>query len=229
MVDDDMEMRDVPVLAGPMRAPESGDAPRRLVVLLHGVGSNGDDLIGLAAHFAQGLPDAEFLAPNAPFDCEYSPMGFQWFDIMGEEGEARLAQIRHAAGIVDSFLDTELARRGLTEADLALVGFSQGTMISLFVGLRRNSACAGILGYSGRLDAPHLLGDEITARPRVMLVHGEQDDRLPVSLMDEAAAVLTRNGVSVVTHRRPGLGHGIDQDGVMLGAGFLAGLFKAAE
>ena len=153
MVDDDMEMRDVPVLAGPMRAPESGAAPRRLVVLLHGVGSNGDDLIGLAPHFAQGLPDAEFLAPNAPFDCEYSPMGYQWFDIMGGEGEERLAQIRHAAGIVDSFLDTELARRGLTEADLALVGFSQGTMISLFVGLRRGSACAGILGYSGRLEA----------------------------------------------------------------------------
>ena len=222
-------MQDAGILAGPSLAPASGAAARQLVILLHGVGSDGSDMIGLAPMFAQAVPDAAFLAPNAPHPFKMAPMGFQWFDIMGEEGEARLAQIRHAAGIVDSFLDTELARRGLTEADLALVGFSQGTMISLFVGLRRASACAGILGYSGRLEAPHLLGDEITARPRVMLVHGEQDDRLPVSLMDEAAAVLTRNGVSVVTHRRPGLGHGIDQDGVMLGAGFLAGLFKAAE
>jgi phospholipase/carboxylesterase len=224
-----MEMRDAPVLSGPTRAPDSGTEARRLIVLLHGVGSNGDDLIGLAPHFAQVVPDAEFLAPNAPFDCEHSPMGYQWFDITGEEGDARLAQLRHAASIVDAFLDTELARRGLVEADLALIGFSQGTMISLFVGLRRHAACAGILGYSGRLEAPHLLADEIRCRPRVMLIHGEQDDRLPVALMDEAQAALSRNGVSVVTHRRPRLGHGIDQDGVMLGAGFLASLFKEAE
>ena len=224
-----MEMRDAPVLSGPTRAPDSGADARQLIVLLHGVGSNGDDLIRLAPHFAQVLPDAEFLAPNAPFDCEYSPMGYQWFDITGEEGDARLAQLRHAAAIVDGFLDTELARRGLTDADLALIGFSQGTMISLFVGLRRAAACAGILGYSGRLEAPQLLDDEIRCRPRVMLVHGEQDDRLPVTLMDEAQAALSRNRVPVVTHRRPRLGHGIDQDGVMLGTGFLASLFKAAE
>ena len=133
----------------------------------------------------------------------------------------RLAQVRNGAMIVDAFIDAELAKRGLSDDKLVLCGFSQGTMLSLHVGMRREKPCAGILGYSGRLESPELLQNEIRARPPVMLIHGEEDPLLAVDMMDKAADVLSENGVTVETHRRPGLGHGIDEDGVRLGAGFL--------
>lgn len=216
-----------PAMSGPEQVPSSGGAAKQLVLLLHGVGSNGDDLIALAPLFALALPDARFIAPNAPFPCDMVPMGmgYQWFDIQSQEGDERLRQLRATAEIVNAYIDSELARHGLGDNDLALVGFSQGTMISLHVALRREGRCAGILGYSGRLEAPETLAGEIKSRPPVMLVHGEMDDRLPVDLMDSAAATLKENGVKVDTHRRPNLGHSIDHEGVALGAGFLTGLF----
>lgn len=216
-----------PGMSGPEQAPAGGVAAKQLVLLLHGVGSNGDDLISLAPLFAQALPDAHFIAPNAPYPCDMMPMGmgYQWFDIMTQEEAERSRQLRVVAKIVDRYIDGELARLGLADKDLALIGFSQGTMISLHVAMRRASACAGVLGFSGRLEAPDTLADEIRSRPPVMLVHGEMDDRLPVELMDDAAAMLKQNGVKVETHRRPSLGHSIDQEGVALGAGFLTGLF----
>ncbi len=216
-----------PAMSGPDQAPANGGAAKQLVLLLHGVGSNGDDLIALAPLFAQVLPDAHFIAPNAPYPCDMVPMGmgYQWFDIMTQEAAERLHQLHAVAKIVDSYIDGELARLGLADNDLALIGFSQGTMISLHVSLRRAAACAGILGYSGRLEAPETLAGEIKSRPPVMLIHGEMDDRLPVVLMESAAATMQENGVRVKTHRRPHLGHSIDQEGVALGAGFLTGIF----
>ena len=211
---------------GPTFGPSGGAEAIPLVILLHGVGSNGDDLISLAPLLAQALPDAEFLSPNAPYRCEMSPMGFQWFDILTQDAEKRLAQLRVTAEIVNTYIDDQLARRGLTDKDLVLGGFSQGTMISLFVAPRREVACAGVLGYSGRLESPHLLAGEIKSRPPVLLIHGELDDRLPAPLMDEAAATLRENRVPVETHCCPGLGHSIDPDGVMLGAGFLIRAFS---
>jgi phospholipase/carboxylesterase len=218
---------DPPRLSGPRFGPAAGGAPKQLVVMLHGYGANGDDLIGLAQPLAQVLPHAEFLSPNAPYPCAANPFGgFQWFDVWQHDDVDRLTQLRATSAIVNRFIDAELAARSLTDADLALVGFSQGAMLSLHVGLRRDSACAGILGYSGRLEAPDTLPDEIASRPPVLLIHGEADELLPVALMDAAAAVLAANGVRVETHRCPGIGHGIDQDGVRLGAGFLSVVFS---
>ena len=148
-------------LSGPSQPPASGSKPKQLVVLLHGYGSNGDDLISLAPFFAQALPDAEFLSPNAPFPCELSPMGFQWFGFEDRTPEMLLGGARLAAEILDRFLDAELARRGLKDRDLALVGFSQGTMMALQVGPRRPNRMAGILGFSGSLIAPQLLNTEL--------------------------------------------------------------------
>ncbi len=224
-----MEMQDSGILAGPSLEPAQGGRARQLVILLHGVGSDGSDMIGLAPLFAQAVPDAAFLAPNAPHPFEMAPMGFQWFDIKSQDPEERLSQLRTTAQIVDGFIDDELARRNLTDSDLVLGGFSQGTMIALFVGLRRDNPCAGILGFSGRLEAPHTLPDEIKSRPPVLLIHGEEDDRLPIALLDQATAALLANDVPVRTHRCPGLGHGIDQDGIMLGAAFLRESFPDTE
>ncbi|MBM3486088.1 MAG: phospholipase [Alphaproteobacteria bacterium] len=209
-------------LSGPSLAPASGGAARSLVILLHGVGADGDDLIGLAPYFARALPDARFVAPNAPDRCEFSPSGYQWFSIQTPDPAARLAGARRAAALLDRFIDTELARAGLAEDRLALVGFSQGTMMSLFVAPRRARAVAGVLGYSGRLDSPDALAAEARSRPPVVLVHGTEDELLPVRLMAEAARGLEAAGLAVTTHARPGLGHGIDPEGVAIGTAFLA-------
>ncbi len=216
-------MTDLPKLSGPSFGPAEGGNPQSLVLLLHGYGANGDDLIGLAPPFSQVLPNTEFLSPNAPYPCESNPFGgLQWFEVWQAEGVNRLAEVRRGADIVNSYIDQELEKRGLTDDQLIMCGFSQGTMLSLHVALRREAPCAGILGYSGRLESPEVLGDEIIARPPVMLIHGEDDAMLSVDLMDTAANYMRDCGVSVETHRRPGLGHGIDPDGIRLGAGFMS-------
>ena len=208
-------------LAGPSRPPVAGGKPRRLVILLHGLGADGHDLIGLAPYWAPLLPEAEFLSPNAPFPCDMAPYGYQWFSSQDRSDEARLAGVRAAAPILDAFIDEALAERGLEGRDLMLVGFSQGTMMALFVGLRREEPVAGILGFSGRLIAPELLETELRARPPVLLVHGTEDPLVPYSSLDEAKTALAGLGVPVDTLACPGIGHSIDENGLRRGAAFL--------
>lgn len=208
-------------LSGPSHPPQSGGKPKRLVILLHGLGADGNDLIGLAPYWAPLLPDAEFLSPNAPFPCDMAPYGYQWLSARDPSPEARLAGARAAGAILDGFIDEALAARGLGEGDLALVGFSQGTMMSLFVGPRRERQLAGIVGYSGRLIAPELLAGEIRSRPPVLLVHGTGDPMVPFASMAEAEAALKDAGVPVETLTCPGIGHSIDGDGLQAGGRFL--------
>jgi len=215
-------------LSGPSQPPNAGGKPKQLVALLHGYGSNGDDLIGLAPFFAQALPEAEFLSPNAPFPCEISPMGFQWFGLEDRSPEMKLGGVRLAAEILDLFLDAELAKRGLKDRDLALVGFSQGTMMSLHVGPRRPNRLAGILGFSGSLIAPHLLKAEMKSKPPVFLVHGTADQVVPYGALSQAEKALKDAGIPVETESRPGLPHSIDQAGAQKGALFLRQRFGAA-
>ncbi|HEX6121252.1 MAG TPA: alpha/beta fold hydrolase [Dongiaceae bacterium] len=212
-------------LSGPSQPPAARGKPKQLVVLLHGYGSNGDDLISLAPFFSQTLPDAEFLSPNAPFQCELSPMGFQWFGFEDRTPEMRLGGARLATEILDRFLDAELARRGLEDRDLALVGFSQGTMMSLHVGPRRPNQIAGILGFSGSLIAPQLLNSELKSKPPVYLVHGTADQVVPYAAMAQAEKALRDAGIPVETESRPGLVHSIDQVGAQKGAQFLRRCF----
>jgi len=215
-------------LSGPSQPPASGGKPKQLVVLLHGYGSNGDDLIGLAPFFAQALPEAEFLSPNAPFPCELSPFGFQWFGLEDRSSEMKLGGVRVAAQILDPFLDAELAKRGLADRDLALVGFSQGTMMSLHVGPRRPNRIAGILGFSGALIAPQLLAEETRSKPPVFLVHGTADQVVPFGALAQAEEALRDAGIPVETESRPGLVHSIDQVGAQKGALFLRRCFGVA-
>ena len=213
-------MTDLPQLSGPEAEPASGGAAQQLVVFAHGYGADGNDLIGLAPYFAQVAPDAAFISPNAPYRCAGSPFGYQWYDVWMQDRAQRLEAIRSTAAIFDNFLTEQLARRNLTEDRLVLVGFSQGTMMSLFVAPRRERAVAGIVGYSGRMEAPQLLADEIRSKPPVVLVHGDSDEMLPVAEMATAAAALEACGVEVETHVRPGLGHGIDENGILIGLEF---------
>jgi len=208
-------------LEGPSQPPRRGGKPKSLVVLLHGLGADGDDLISLAPYWAPLLPETEFLSPHAPFPCDMAPMGYQWFSFQDRSPEAVLAGVRAAAPFLDGFLDDVLAARGLDESRLALVGFSQGTMMSLFVGLRRAKAVAGILGFSGRLIGEELLGEELRSKPPVLLMHGTADELVPFDSLGHAERHLQALGVPVTTLERPGLGHSIDEIELAKGGEFL--------
>ena len=215
-------MSEIPQLFGPSGGPASGGAPKQVVILAHGLGADGNDLIGLAPYFAQLLPDALFISPNAPFPCDMGGSGYQWFSYQDRAPEPVLAGVRAAAPILDAFIDRVLTETGLPDDKLALVGFSQGTMMSLFVSLRRAKPIAGIVGFSGRLIGPETLAAEIKSRPPVVLVHGDRDDIVPVSVLPEAVNTMKAAGVPVDAYVRPGLTHSIDPEGIEIGSEFLA-------
>ncbi|MEQ8267121.1 MAG: prolyl oligopeptidase family serine peptidase [Parvibaculum sp.] len=211
-------------LTGPSVAAASGTA-RQLVILCHGYGSDGNDLIGLAPYWQRLLPDAAFIAPNAPQRCDGNPMGYQWFPITRLDPAEIARGVGAAAPVLDRFIDEQLKLRGLDGSQLALVGFSQGTMMALHVGLRRAVAPACILGFSGALAMPERLAAEIACRPPIFMVHGDMDDMLPVSRMHEAVQALGEAGLPVQWHVSPGLGHSIDQAGLELGGRFISDAF----
>jgi len=212
-------------ISGPSHAPASGNAPQQLVVLCHGVGADGQDLIGLAPYFAKVLPDAMFIAPNAPEAYDMAPIGHQWFSLDEATAETRLAGTQSAAPMLNAFIDQNLKSLGLDDSRLALVGFSQGTMMALHVALRREKQMAGVIGYSGALVGEGLLLSEVTSRPPVLLVHGAMDDIVPPDSLDHAARALAMAGVTVTSEMRPNLGHGLDDRGIMIGMDFLAHVF----
>ncbi len=221
-------MRDILQLSGPTQKPQSGGKAKQLVVLLHGYGSDGNDLIGLAPHWAPLIPDAEFVALNAPYPCEMAPFGHQWFSLADDSQAARLAGVRAAAGMLNAFIDEALKARGLDDSKMALVGFSQGTMMSLYVAPRRASAPAAVVGYSGALIGPQELPKEIRSRPAVLLIHGDADPVVPHSELAWAEKALSELGVPVTVETRPRLTHSIDERGLMLGGRFLAKAFSVA-
>lgn len=200
--------------------PKAGGAPRQLVVLLHGIGADGNDLISLAPFYQSVLPGAHVTAPNAPFPFDMAPFGYMWFSIANLAALTRLDGVRTAAPFLDAFLDRELARHGLSEADLLLVGFSQGAMMALHVGLRRPRSPAGIISHSGMVVADAGFATEIRQRPPVLLTHGSADEVLPVACLPAAEAALMAARVPVEAHRIAGLGHGIDEETLRLDLAF---------
>jgi phospholipase/carboxylesterase len=213
-------------LDGPRLPPQSGTA-KQLVVFLHGYGADGNDLIDIGRAWAALLPDTAFVSPHAPRPCGQAPMGREWFPLTMRDPGERWTGVNQAAPGLQRFLDAELLRLGLPPAALALVGFSQGTMMALHVGLRRPVAPAAIVGYSGMLAMPENIDPdkfaaEITSRPPVLLVHGDQDPLIPVEALFHAAQSLATLGVPVEWHISPGVAHGIDQEGLRQGGEFLA-------
>ncbi len=213
-------------LDGPRLPPANGAPARKLVIFAHGYGSNGEDLIGLASYWAAMLPDAAFISPNAPERVPGQPMGFQWFGLSSLSPDVIARGVAAAASTLDGFIDAELARHGLTPADCALVGFSQGTMMSLHVGLRRTEALAGIVGFSGRLAAPEMLAAERRSRPPVLLVHGDRDEVIPVQALFAANLALADAGAPTLWRISGGTAHGIAEDGLAIGGEFLRDAFS---
>jgi phospholipase/carboxylesterase len=217
-------------LDGPRLEPRRGEA-RQLVVFLHGYGADGNDLIEIGRAWQQLLPDAAFVSPHAPERCAQAPVGRQWFGLTFRDPDERWIGVNKAAPMVQQFLDAELKRRNLPPAALALVGFSQGTMMALHVGLRRPIAPAAIVGYSGMLvlpndGPPESVATEIKARPPVLLVHGDSDDLIPAQALFHAAQGLAKLEIPVEWHLSPGIGHGIDPEGLRHGGEFLARCFR---
>ena len=215
-------MTDLTRLKGPMAAPASGRDPRSMVILLHGYGSNGDDLMGLVPHWRASLPDTVFMAPNAPEICPGAPGGYQWWSLTDLGRDSRAAGVRQAAPLVNAFIDMHRTAYDLPNSQVALVGFSQGTMMALHVGPRRPEVLAGIVGYSGMLADAEALRTEVKTRPPLLLVHGDADPMVPFAAMGEAEVEFKATGFQINTHTAQGLGHSIDEAGLRLGGDFLA-------
>ena len=213
-------------LDGPRLEPRAG-AARQLVVLLHGYGADGNDLIDIGRAWQELLPQAAFVSPHAPEPCGEAPVGRQWFPLTMRDPQERWSGVTKAAPVLDRFLDAELARRSLPPSALALVGFSQGTMMALHVGLRRAAQPAAIVGYSGLFVVPEnvdpdAFASELRARPPILLVHGDRDDLIPVQALFHAAQALASLGIPAEWHISAGIGHGIDEEGLRHGGEFLA-------
>jgi phospholipase/carboxylesterase len=208
-------------LSGPTKPPARGPATH-LIVLVHGYGADGQDLIGLAQHWQGLLPTVAFAAPNAPMPISGGP-GYQWFPISRMDPHEIRKGVETAAPMLDEYLDAELARLGLPPERLALAGFSQGTMLSLHLGLRRKIKPVAIVGFSGLLAGPPPADGVI---PPILLTHGDSDQVIPPQAMFVAATQLGLAGAAVQWHLAPGMGHGIDPEGLAIAGQFLSLAFR---
>lgn len=194
-----------------------------LVILLHGLGADGRDLITLSKFWVRDLPTTHFVAPNAPEPCDLAPQGYQWFSLQDWSPETIEKGARNAAPVLNNYIDAQLEQHNLPAHKCALVGFSQGAMMALYVAPRRKDKLAGVLGYSGAL----LGSDSLVARPddythfSVCLIHGEQDDVVPVQAYHHARDQLEKAGYDAEGFTVPGLAHGIEEQGMRTGADFL--------
>lgn len=198
---------------------KSGNKAKSLVILLHGYGDSGQGLISLAPYLQEALPDTLFLAPNAPYRCEIAPSGYQWFSLKEYNPQMLLSGTEAAHPILDNYIDTAMDQIGISADKLALVGFSQGTMMSLYTGPRRQKKIAGILGYSGALVGGG--GLKYTTKPPIHLIHGEVDSVVPVAAYHHARDILEKNQFKISGHTSPDLEHSIDERGMKSGQEFL--------
>ena len=212
------------VLNSQRKEAVSGET-RSVVVFLHGYGANGADLLGLADPLGEHLPDTLFVAPDAPEDCAGAPMGFQWFPIPWIDGSSEEEAERgmtSAVADLNAFLDALMVDEDVLPEQVVLFGFSQGTMMALYVAPRREDELAGVVGFSGRLLAPEDLVDDVVVRPPILLVHGDADDVVPVQSLPEAADALQKAGFEdVFAHIMKGTAHGIAPDGLSVALAFM--------
>ncbi|MBL1241945.1 MAG: dienelactone hydrolase family protein [OCS116 cluster bacterium] len=211
--------KNIITIDGPRLEPK--EQINKLVIFLHGYGSNGNDLISLTESVYKSLPNTAFVSPNAPFACDGSPSGYQWFPLHTLSYEEKLQGTQMAAPHLNAFIDAQKQKYGIEDKDIALFGFSQGTMMALYIAPRRANALGAVIGFSGALTAIDELATETTAKPPILLVHGSQDDVVPHKHLAEAENALNQNGFNVTTHTSQGVAHGIAPDGIDMARDFL--------
>ena len=214
------------MIRGPIIEPSSGNSPKQMIIFVHGYGADGNDLIGLANYFQSTLPEAIFLSPHAPEACSMNPSGYQWFDLTSTDPAVLWSKILVAADHLNEFIDSKLLEYNIAEENLALIGFSQGTMMSLHVSLRRKNTMAAVLGYSGRLIGADLLKDDLISKPSIYLIHGDQDPMVPYQESLTAEKVLKEYSIDIKTHISENTQHSIAEDGLRIGVDFLASKLK---
>jgi phospholipase/carboxylesterase len=203
-------------LDGPRLAPAAGGPPTALVIFVHGYGASGADLMAIGSEWAAALPHAAFASPDAPEAVPGFPDRRQWFTLTMRDPEELWRGVTRAGPLLGAFIDAEAGRLRLGADRVVLVGFSQGTMLSLHVGLRHSPDVAAVVGYSGRLAGPEHLR-EATARPALTLIHGTEDELIPPGNMLAAAQALCAAEIAATWHLCPGVGHGIDGRALALG------------
>ena len=217
-------------LDGPFIAPRSGKA-KQLVMFLHGYGANGNDLIEIGNDFAEALPDAAFVSPNAPEVCEAWSAGYQWFPIRAITPEAmeRDKKASIVAPILSAYIDEQLKKWGVDDSALAVAGFSQGAMMAMYTMPRRKKPNAAVIGFSGMLlDAQGLKGADIVKMP-ILAIHGDADEIVPPDNLARIESGFSEAGFDIETIMRPGLGHGIDHFGLTRSLQFLQESFEKAR
>lgn len=212
-------------MSDPLRREALSGDPKWLVVFLHGLGSNGADLMTFADYWATSMPDVAFSAPSAPTPCPDAPGGFQWIPRLPPGHPLLFPEVENAADNLQPILDQELAAVGLTPDRLALVGFSQGTLMTLHAGLRQVVAPAALLGYAGGLVGRDRLAEEITCKPPVMLINGDADPVVPASAQAPALEALQEAGIVAAGQIMPRLDHSVNADALILGGRFLLSAF----
>jgi len=202
-------------------SPLSKNKPRQVIVLCHGYGGDGKDISALAINWQRFLPDAIFLCPNAPEICSVNPQGYQWFDLASDEEDVILEKSLVAEKKLSIFLDQVFENFQLEPSNLALVGFSQGTMMGIQVGIKKKYKINCLIGYSGKVINQKHLSENINSKPKMFLMHGENDTIVPPTHLLEAKEYLKKNGINVKTKMFKNCEHRIPVEGSSLGLGFL--------
>ncbi|WP_376963901.1 alpha/beta fold hydrolase [Azospirillum sp. A26] len=208
-------------------APASGAAARRLVILLHGVGSSGADLMPLAQSWRQALPDTAFVAPDAPQPFDMGN-GHQWFSIAGVTEENRPARVAAALPALVELIEAERQRAGVAPADVALVGFSQGSIMALHLAMTAPERCGAVVAFAGRIAAPVVTPDGSGRRPPVLMIGGAADSIMPPAVVQAAAAHFRSAGFAVEEQLLRGVPHTITAAGAQLGLDFLQRVLPSA-
>ena len=224
-------MTKIDLLDGPKYRLENGSEQiEQLIILVHGLGSDGNDLISLAPYFSKVCPNALFIAPNGPEKCDMAPIqadaGYQWFSLQNRGEASMLEGARMAEPTLNGFVSQQMEKYKLQENQIALIGFSQGTMMSMFCGFRRKRRIAGIIGFSGQLIGKEVLKSEISSYPPILLINGDQDELIPIQEQRIAVKVLEEENIDVESHIIKGLGHSIDFDGIQFAQDFLTKIFS---
>ena len=199
----------------------SKSKPRQAIVLCHGYGGDGRDISILANNWQRFLPNCIFLCPNAPEICAVNPHGYQWFDLTSEKEEVILEKSLIVEEKLNIFLDQVLDNFQLDPSNLALVGFSQGCMISIQIALKKKKQIKCLVGYSGKVVNQKHLSDNINSKPKIFLMHGANDTIVSPTYLLEAKEYLVNHGLKIKTKIFKDCEHRIPVEGGSLGLGFL--------